>query len=455
MSSNLFIGQIPNTIGDLKALQSLDLSSNKLTGSIPENIEELHALQFLNLSFNDLEGTVPTDGVFRNHSAVYLEGNHNLCFSSCSTHHKKLRVSIVVVVVLASLVLCILAVSLLWVLYFKKKKVGVKDLDLIDVIKGKHRMISYDEIFHATNNFNPANLIGAGSFGSVYKGLLRDGMTTAIKVLNLAVRGASKSFITECEALRNVRHRNLVKLVTSCSSVDFANNDFQALVYEFMSNGSLDDWIKGRKRHETGEALSPLERLNIAIDVASAMDYLHNDCDGIVVHCDLKPSNVLLDDEMNAKVGDFGLAKLLVNKDGGLESFSTTNGLKGSIGYIPPEYGFGAKRSTRGDVYSYGVMLLELISGKSPTSFVGDLSLEKWARAAFPDRVAELIDTHLLGTKNALTCQENPIELEKQMECLVSMVRVGLSCAMESPDSRCSMRDALHELQIIKKTLNA
>lgn len=196
-------------------------------------------------------------------------------------------------------------------------------------------MVSYEDLLTATHNFSPANLIGSGSSGSVYKGNLTDGILVAIKVLDLNLYGAFKSFVAECEALRNVRHRNLIKLITSCSSIDYRNADFQALVYEYMCHGSLEEWIRGRRKHEDGSGLNVVERLNISIDVACAMEYLHHDCEAPVVHCDLKPSNVLLDEEMTAKVGDFGLARLLI-ENGGDQLSTTTNGLKGTIGYIPP-----------------------------------------------------------------------------------------------------------------------
>lgn len=206
------------------------------------------------------------------------------------------------------------------------------------LLKEPFMNVSYDELRRATENFNPRNLLGVGSFGSVFKGVIR-GADVAVKVIDLKANGYYKGFIAECEALRNVRHRNLVKLVTSCSSIDFKNNEFLALVYEFLSNGSLEEWIKGKNRKPDGSVgLSLEERVNVAIDIASALDYLHNDCEVPVVHCDLKPSNILLTEDMVAKVGDFGLARVLfdASDDRHHASISSTHVLKGSIGYIPP-----------------------------------------------------------------------------------------------------------------------
>ncbi|KAF5192785.1 Receptor kinase-like protein xa21 [Thalictrum thalictroides] len=163
--------------------------------------------------------------------------------------------------------------------------------------------------------------------------------------------GASKSFMAECEVLRKVRHRNLLKVLTVCSSVDFEGNDFKALVFEFMQNGSVEDWLHPRSdsvlppRH-----LNLWQILNIAIDVASALDYLHSHCETPIVHCDLKSSNILLDDDMAASVGDFGLAKFLrKTASGSGTNESNSIAVRGTIGYIPPEYGMGAQVSMQAE----------------------------------------------------------------------------------------------------------
>ncbi|RZS08257.1 hypothetical protein BHM03_00039195, partial [Ensete ventricosum] len=440
MSNNSFSGPIPDAIGDLKGLRSIDLSLNQLSGPIPQSLGELEGLEFLNLSYNHLEGVVPSQGVFRNLSAVHLEGNTKLCWSSsaCMNTRNRAKLPLFSIVIVTAFIVFLMATTIC-VFFVKTRRRTAKISTKPDSTRGQHPLISYEELHRATESFHPRNLVGTGSFGSVYKGVLGDGLQVAVKVLNLAAGGALKSFVAECDALRNARHRNLVKLITVCLSLDPRNEEFRALVYEFMGNGSLEEWIRGKRRHEDGSGLSLLERLDAAIDVASALDYLHNDCEVPVVHCDLKPSNVVLDSDMTAKVGDFGLAKVLVD----MES-TATHGLKGSIGYIPP---------AKGDVYSYGVMLLELITGKSPTDecFEGDLSLERWVRAAFPDELTRVLDAEL--TKASICHGGREISREKQDECLVSVTGVGLSCAKESPDARLTIREALSQLKGIRDGL--
>ncbi|ONK71557.1 uncharacterized protein A4U43_C04F9880 [Asparagus officinalis] len=184
-----------------------------------------------------------------------------------------------------------------------------------------HRLISYHELVRATDNFNKVNLIGKGSFGSVYRGCLDDGLIVAVKVLNLEVEGASNSFESEYQALCVVRHRNLIKIISICSSPDF-----KALVLQFMPKGNLDQLLYSDTRH-----LSLLQILNIMVDVSLALEYLHHHHPHTVLHCDLKPSNVLLDEEMTAHVSDFGIAKLLL---GSMSVVSAST--PGTIGYIAP-----------------------------------------------------------------------------------------------------------------------
>uniref|UniRef100_A0A803LT28 non-specific serine/threonine protein kinase n=1 Tax=Chenopodium quinoa TaxID=63459 RepID=A0A803LT28_CHEQI len=463
LARNFFSGPIPNSFGSLKALQTLDLSHNQLSSSIPSNLEL--STQSLNLSYNNLEGEIPCGGIFRNLSRVYLQGNPRLSLhSECggSHHHtRRLRKAGIVVAIVAILVLFFIAG-----LYFAIRKRKAKSSSRISDSKMQegHYMVKYDELRQATGGFSEANLIGSGSFGSVYKGCLKDNIAVAIKVLDMRIAASWKSFLAECEALRNVRHRNLVKLITSCSSLDYKNKEFLALVYEFLSNGSLEVWIKGKRKKENGDGLGFLERLNVTIDVASALDYLHHDSEVSVVHCDVKPSNILLDEDMTAKIGDFGLARLLMEQIGGQHSISSSHVMKGSIGYMPPEYGLGAKPSTAGDTYSFGVTLLELFTAKSPSneSFTGEQGLVGWVQACFPTQMMQLLlDPELHQQLPELAAaaadrgyKKSQASVQEHLEyCVAKTFEVGLACTVSHPDGRISMREALNNLTAVRNKL--
>ncbi|KAL1805539.1 hypothetical protein ACET3Z_028607 [Daucus carota] len=455
LSKNFLDGPLPE-VGVLEKVITIDLSSNRLSGNIPQWFESCHipvalaevkGLEVLDLGSNQLSGSIPPGkipsmGVFRNMSNVHLEGNPNLCLHSrCekSPNNRRLTEIKVILPILAAAAVCFL-IALYMVLKTKKTKVNVKCPDLQN---GKPEMISYHKLREATRHFDEENLIGSGSFGTVYKGYLEGNIQVAVKVLNIETSGYWKSFVSECKALRNVRHRNLVKLITSCSSLDMKNMDFLALVYEFLSNGSLADWISGKRKHPNGQGLSFLEKLNISIDVAGALNYLHHECEVPIVHCDLKPDNILLDKEMTAKVGDFGLARLMQERMSNPVSISSTFIVKGSIGYIPPEYGLCEKASTSGDVYSYGVMLLELFTGMSPLQecFSGESNLVKWAQSSFLEA-----EVQVLNVQDEVKNEETSISPEAQFECLMKVIRVGLACAKDSPDGRINVKEALRNL---------
>ncbi|KAH9317458.1 hypothetical protein KI387_019227, partial [Taxus chinensis] len=177
--------------------------------------------------------------------------------------------------------------------------------------------------------------------------------------------------------------------------------------------------------------------------VAHGMEYLHYDCPVQVVHCDLKPSNVLLDANMAALVTDFGISRL-TSSTNSMDSFSTTFSLRGSIGYIAPEYGLGGRVSIKGDVYSYGILLLEMVTKKRPIDlmFVGDLNMRHWVNSTFPNRLIDIVDNKLWRSVNM-----------EQNICLISFIHVGLLCTNESPHERATMRELGRALESLRTTL--
>ncbi|KAH7568713.1 hypothetical protein JRO89_XS06G0035800 [Xanthoceras sorbifolium] len=410
------LGRIPESFGNLVSLELLDLSSNNLSGAIPKSLEKLRYLKYMNVSLNRLDGEIPTGGAFANFSTESFMGNGQLCGAPklqvppCkigtnrqSKTTKSVRLICILFAIASTIV--VLALTIQW---FRRQKRKANSLDREDVSTlATWRRIPYDELYHATNGFNESNLLGTGGFGSVYKGKLLDGKAIAIKVFNLQLERALKSFDDECEVMSKICHRNLVKIVSCCS-----NWDFKALVLEYMPNGSLEKWL-----YSHNFFLDILQRLNIMIDVASALEYLHHGYGTPIVHSDIKPSNVMLDEDMVAHVGDFGIAKLL-------------------------EYGSEGIVSVRGDVYSFGILLMETFTRKKPTDnmFEGGMSLKCWVQKALPQSVNEVADANLLGEENCTSTKD----------CVSSILELAVNCSEDLPERRLEIINFLRSLVNIR-----
>ncbi|XP_065864395.1 probable LRR receptor-like serine/threonine-protein kinase At3g47570 [Euphorbia lathyris] len=456
MQGNSFQGAIPSSLASLGGLQHLDLSRNNLTGEIPKGLQTLPFLQYLNLSFNDLQGEVPTGRVFGNASALSLIGNPNLCggipqllLPKCpSKPTKKGKSDALKIAIIVSSTCVLLGVLLLLAVFlaYRRRKSRSSSSSATPSPMDLHVKVSYQDLHNATSGFSSEYLIGSGGFGYVYKGYLNQiGRQVAIKVLKLHQKDAFKTLMAECSVLKNVRHRNLVKLLSYCSSMDYKRNEFKALIFEFMENGSLDGWLHhDNDSHNQPRNLNFLERLNIAIDVASALHYLHDLYERSIIHCDLKPSNVLLDKNMVAHVSDFGLAKFLSITNDESWSQSSTIGIKGTIGYSPPESAMGTRASKEGDVYSYGILVLEMFSGKRPTDlmFKDNLNLHNFVRNSLPNKVDQIVDETLIFNE----MEETP--------ALISVFEVGIACSRESPQERMKMEDTVKQLDSIRSGLH-
>ncbi|RCV10207.1 hypothetical protein SETIT_2G093900v2 [Setaria italica] len=463
LTMNNLSGGIPDAIGNIGYLQQLYLAHNNLSGPIPEVLENLTLLSILDVSFNNLQGKVPDGGAFRNLSYKSVAGNTELCsgapqlhLAPCSTRpikksrKKKFKSLTISVLTTVAVLLSFSVILFVWMLR-KKLKQNQKERVQSPIADEQYERIPYLALSRGTDGFSEANLLGSGRYGVVYKCVFdNEDKTFAVKVFNLSQSGSSKSFEVECEAMRRIRHRRLIKIITCCSSFDLQGQEFKALVFEFMPNGSLDVWLHPKfHKFATSRTLSLAQRLDIAADIIAAVEYLHNSCQPPVIHCDLKPSNVLLAEDMSARVGDFGISKFLPeNTSRRMQNSYSITGIRGSIGYVAPEYGEGSAISTAGDIYSLGVLLLEIFTGRSPTDdmFRDSLGLHKFTEDALPDRTLEIVDSTIwmhVEPKDSITRRG-------VQECLISVFRLGLSCSKQQPRERPSIRDVAAEMHAIR-----
>ncbi|CAN6694899.1 unnamed protein product [Malus baccata var. baccata] len=438
LSNNYLEGPIPSSFKALLSLEFLDLSKNNLSGVIPKSLEALSHLKHLNLSFNKLQGEIPTGGPFGNFSADSFVSNGALCGASrlhvplCkyktevkpNWRKAKYIISGVMSVILLG------AAALILILCRKRNVEVVRETASLHQVLW--RRVSRLELVKATNGFHETNLLGTGGFGLVYRGTLSDGIDIAVKVFNLQLEGAFKSFDKECEMLSKIRHRNLIKIISCCDELDF-----KALILQLMPNGSLEKWLYSPNR-----SMNILQRLDIMKDVALALEYLHHGYSIPVVHCDVKPNNILLDDDMVAHVADFGIARLIGGGDSMTEAMTLA-----TVGYMAPEFGMEGIVSTRGDVYSFGIVLMETFTKRKPTDemFVEEMNLRQWiADSLFPDAaIDEVVDAEIVGT-------EEDGDFVSRRDCLSSVMRLGLACSAALPKERINMKDVVVTLNKIK-----
>nr|XP_043635952.1 probable LRR receptor-like serine/threonine-protein kinase At1g05700 [Erigeron canadensis] len=383
LSSSGLDGEIAANLANLTMIQSLDLSYNNLTGVVPKFLASLDFLRILNLTGNNFTKPLPAELLAKSNEGLLLlsiEEISNQEKVSCPTGSCKKSKSnkvVIPVIATATIIFVILtALSILWIIK-RRKKVMNADLDSIET---RNRRFTFSEVRSITNSFN--TVIGNGGFGTVFHGSIGDNQV-AVKMLSESSAQGYREFQAEVHLLMNIHHRNITSLVGYCDE-----GSRKGIIYEYMANGNLGMHLFDR----TSEILSWRMRLQIGLDAAQALEYMHHGCRPPIVHRDVKCSNILLNENFQAKLADFGLSRAFATE--GATHVST--GIAGTPGYLDPEYSTTNRLTEKSDVYSFGVVLLELITGRMAIS--EQTFILNWVNSIVREgSVENIIDTALQG----------------------------------------------------------
>ncbi|CAI0378928.1 unnamed protein product [Linum tenue] len=496
LSHNRLSGEIPASLGQLKNLGVFDASHNRLQGEIPDSFSNLSFLVQIDLSNNELTGQIPQLGQLSTLPATQYANNPGLCgvpLPECSNQDAASRGasrrssskastwanSVVLGVLISVASVCILVV---WAIAMRVRHKEAQEAKMLQSLQASHaattwkiekekeplsinvatfqrnlRKLKFSQLIEATNGFSGESMIGCGGFGEVFKATLKDGSCVAIKkLIRLSCQG-DREFMAEMETLGKIKHRNLVPLLGYCKV-----GEERLLVYEYMPFGSLEEVLHGRRHTKGGaDVLTWEERKKIARGAAKGLCFLHHNCIPHIIHRDMKSSNVLLDKEMEARVSDFGMARLI----SALDTHLSVSTLAGTPGYVPPEYYQSFRCTAKGDVYSLGVVLLELVTGKRPTDKedFGDTNLVGWVKMMVRQgKQIEVIDPDLLptqvrGSKDNHDHQQQQEEEDEEKEAgeevkeMVRYLEITLQCVDDFPSKRPNMLQVvamLRELNI-------
>ncbi|XP_075476154.1 LOW QUALITY PROTEIN: uncharacterized protein LOC142517671 [Primulina tabacum] len=432
LANNRLSGYIPDELGNLPSLSYLDLSQNNFIGPVPMSLQNLK-VNMLNLSYNQLSGNIPplfAKGMYRD---SFL-GNPGLCIDNASyCKPKKGYRNQVFSWILRFIYATAVVIFLVGVVWFGLKYKSIKKMQRGATITKwtSFHKLCFSE-FEINDCLKEDNVIGFGASGKVYKVILRNGETVAVKKLwgrqnkdetGFGVVSSDKGeFEAEVETLGQIRHKNIVRLWCCCNAANC-----KLLVYEYMPNGSLGDLLHGNKHR----FLDWPRRFKIALDSAEGLSYLHHDCVPPIVHRDVKSNNILLGEDFGAKISDFGVAKFVKAVNRAVQSMSV---IAGSCGYIAPEYAYTLHVNEKSDIYSFGIVILELVTGRRPIDReFGEKDLPTWVCAIMEQKGVE----HVL----------DPNLDSRFKEHICKVIDIGLLCISSLPNNRPSMRRVVNMLQ--------
>ncbi|XP_045789578.1 probable LRR receptor-like serine/threonine-protein kinase At1g05700 [Trifolium pratense] len=431
LSSNGLTGEIASSISNLTMLQYLDLSNNSLEGPLPDFLTQLHSLKVLNLRKNNLTGVVSSELLKRSRAgslSLSVEDNPGLCTTeTCNKKKKKKKNLSAPLIASFSALIVILLISFGFWRFRRQIANSWRTIAMPTssnskkkgTMKSNHQAFNYTELLNITDNFK--TIIGEGGFGKVYLGTLQDQTRVAVKMLSPSSVQGYKEFQSEAQLLTVVHHRNLVSLIGYCDE-----DETKALIYEYMANGNLQQLLLV----ENSNILKWNERINIAVDASHGLDYLHNGCKPPIMHRDLKPSNILLDENMHAKIADFGLSRTFNDND---THISTR--LAGTFGYIDPECQRTGSTNKTNDIYSFGIILFVLITGRQAIVRTAEQSIHilEWVTSLIrAGDIENLVDPKLKGEFNISSAWK--------------IVEIAMLCTSRNVDERPDIRKILAEL---------
>ncbi|CAN8252000.1 unnamed protein product [Cochlearia groenlandica] len=452
LSQNHLSGIIPWEISKLPSISDVDLSRNLLTGTIPSDFGSSKTITTFNVSYNQLIGSIP-GGSFAHLNPSFFSSNEGLCgdivarpcrtdtareadLDGARNEQRPKKTAGAIVWIMAAAIGVGFFVLVAATRCFQKSygnRVDGGDIGPWKLTAFQRLNFTADDVVECLSKTD--NILGMGSTGTVYKAEMPNGEIIAVKKLwgknkeNGKIRRRKSGVLAEVDVLGHVRHRNIVRLLGCCS-----NRECTMLLYEYMPNGSLDDLLHGGDK-TTNAAAEWTALYQIVIGVAQGICYLHHDCDPVIVHRDLKPSNILLDADFEARVADFGVAKLIQTD----ESMSV---VAGSYGYIAPEYAYTLQVDKKSDIYSFGVILLEIITGKRSVEpeFGEGNSIVDWVKSKLKtkDDVEEVLNKNM--------CMSCSLVREEMKQ----MLRIAMLCTSRNPTDRPPMRDVLVILQEAK-----